>query len=143
MGGQEYFDHSNPPLSTESDRHPIDAACDGLIFQSPRGRARYAERKTADPPRILTQTSAALSKPVVCARTLHPSLAKSLALIRHRSGRPQLHLPRRTSCSPIAEAEKLMREKNLTQLPVLTREKRIIGIVTLEDIAREQKATSS
>jgi CBS domain-containing protein len=39
----------------------------------------------------------------------------------------------------IAEAEKLMREGNLRQLPVLTREKRMVGIVTLEDIAREQK----
>ena len=44
---------------------------------------------------------------------------------------------------PIPEAQKLMREGNLTQLPVLTREKRMIGIVTLEDIAQEQKATSS
>jgi CBS domain-containing protein len=43
----------------------------------------------------------------------------------------------------IAEAEKLMREGNLRQLPVLTREKRMVGIVTLEDIAREQRATSS
>ena len=43
----------------------------------------------------------------------------------------------------LAEAEKLMREGNLRQLPVLTREKRIVGIVTLEDIAREQRATSS
>jgi len=32
-----------------------------------------------------------------------------------------------------------MQEGNLSQLPVLTREKRMIGIVTLEDIAREQK----
>ena len=39
----------------------------------------------------------------------------------------------------IAEAEKLVREGNLSQLPVLSREKRMIGIVTLEDIAREQK----
>jgi CBS-domain-containing membrane protein len=38
-----------------------------------------------------------------------------------------------------AEAEKLMRERNLRQLPVLSRGKRMIGIVTLEDIAREQK----
>ena len=43
----------------------------------------------------------------------------------------------------IAEAEKLMREGNFRQLPVLTREKRIVGIVTLEDIAREQKATGT
>jgi CBS domain len=43
----------------------------------------------------------------------------------------------------IAEAEKLMREGNLRQLPVLTREKRMVGIVTLEDIAREQRATRS
>ena len=43
----------------------------------------------------------------------------------------------------IAEAEKLMHEGNLRQLPVLTREKRMVGIVTLEDIAREQRATSS
>ena len=43
----------------------------------------------------------------------------------------------------IAEAEKLMREGNLRQLPVLTREKRMVGIVTLEDIAREQKATGT
>jgi CBS-domain-containing membrane protein len=40
----------------------------------------------------------------------------------------------------IAEAEKLMREGNLSQLPVLSREKRMVGIVTLEDIAREQKS---
>jgi CBS domain-containing protein len=39
----------------------------------------------------------------------------------------------------IAEAEKLMREGKLSQLPVLSREKRMIGVVTLEDIAREQK----
>lgn len=39
----------------------------------------------------------------------------------------------------IAEAEKLVREVNLSQLPVLSREKRLIGIVTLEDIVREQK----
>jgi CBS domain-containing protein len=38
----------------------------------------------------------------------------------------------------IAEAEKLMREGNLRQLPVLTRERRMVGIVTLEDIAREK-----
>ena len=43
----------------------------------------------------------------------------------------------------IAEAEKLMREGNLRQLPVLTREKRMVGIVTLEDIAREQRATGT
>jgi CBS domain-containing protein len=43
----------------------------------------------------------------------------------------------------IAEAEKLMREGNLRQLPVLTREKRTVGIVTLEDIGREEKATRS
>jgi CBS domain-containing protein len=43
----------------------------------------------------------------------------------------------------IAEAEKLMRARNLRQLPVLTREKRMVGIVTLEDIARERRATSS
>jgi CBS domain-containing protein len=36
----------------------------------------------------------------------------------------------------IAEAEKLMREADLRQLPVLTREKRMVGIVTLQDIAR-------
>jgi CBS domain-containing protein len=41
----------------------------------------------------------------------------------------------------IAEAEKLMHLRNLTQLPVLTREKRLVGIVTLEDITREQRAT--
>ncbi len=39
----------------------------------------------------------------------------------------------------IVEAKKLMHEGNLSQLPVLSREKRMIGIVTLEDIAREQK----
>ena len=39
----------------------------------------------------------------------------------------------------IAEAEKLMREGNLRQLPVLTREKRTVGIVTLEDIAPLRK----
>jgi len=43
----------------------------------------------------------------------------------------------------IAKAEKLMREGDLRQLPVLTREKRMVGIVTLEDFAREQRATSS
>jgi CBS domain-containing protein len=43
----------------------------------------------------------------------------------------------------IAEAEKLMREGNLRQLPVLTREKRMVGIVTLEDIERERRATGS
>jgi Mg/Co/Ni transporter MgtE len=32
-----------------------------------------------------------------------------------------------------------MHLSNLTQLPVLTREKRMLGLVTLEDIAREQK----
>jgi CBS domain-containing protein len=41
----------------------------------------------------------------------------------------------------IAEAEALMHLRNLTQLPVLTREKRLVGIVTLEDITREQRAT--
>jgi CBS-domain-containing membrane protein len=39
----------------------------------------------------------------------------------------------------LAEAERLMHLSNLTQLPVLTREKRMVGMVTLEDIAREQK----
>jgi len=39
----------------------------------------------------------------------------------------------------IAEAEKLMRERNLNQLPVLTREKRMIGIVTLEDIIENKE----
>src|ERR1700731_1897486 len=43
----------------------------------------------------------------------------------------------------IAEAEKLMREGNLRQLPWLTRKKRPAGIVTLEDIGREEKATRS
>ena len=43
----------------------------------------------------------------------------------------------------MAEAEKLMSEGNLRQLPVVTREKRMVGIVTLEDIAREQRATGS
>ena len=43
----------------------------------------------------------------------------------------------------IAEAEKLMRAGNLRQLFVLTHEKRMVGIVTLEDVAREQRATSS
>jgi CBS domain-containing protein len=43
----------------------------------------------------------------------------------------------------VAEAEKLMRKGNLRQLPVLTREKRTVGIVTLEDIAREEKSTRS
>ncbi len=43
----------------------------------------------------------------------------------------------------IAEAEKLLREGNLHQLPVLTREKRLVGTVTLEDIAQAQRATSS
>jgi CBS domain-containing protein len=40
----------------------------------------------------------------------------------------------------LAEAERLMHLNNLSRLPVLTREKRMVGIVTLEDIAREQKA---
>jgi len=40
----------------------------------------------------------------------------------------------------IAEAEKLMRERNLHQLPVVTCEKRMVGIVTLEDIAQAQKS---
>jgi CBS domain-containing protein len=40
----------------------------------------------------------------------------------------------------LGEAEKLMHLSNLSRLPVLTREKRMVGIVTLEDIAREQKA---
>jgi len=39
----------------------------------------------------------------------------------------------------LAEAERLMHFSNLSQLPVLTREKRMVGMVTLEDIAREQK----
>jgi len=39
----------------------------------------------------------------------------------------------------LAEAERLMHLSNLTQLPVLTREKRMVGMVTLEDIARERK----
>jgi len=40
----------------------------------------------------------------------------------------------------LAEAERLMHLSNLSQPPVLTREKRMIDIVTLEDIARGQKA---
>jgi CBS-domain-containing membrane protein len=40
----------------------------------------------------------------------------------------------------LAEAERLMHLSNLSQLPVLTHEKRMVGIVTLDDIAREQKA---
>jgi CBS domain-containing protein len=40
----------------------------------------------------------------------------------------------------IAEAEKLMRVGNLSQLPVLSREKRMVGIVTLEDIAPRRKS---
>jgi CBS domain-containing protein len=40
----------------------------------------------------------------------------------------------------LAEAERLMHLSNLSQLPVLTCEKRMVGIVTLADIAREQKA---
>jgi CBS domain-containing protein len=55
----------------------------------------------------------------------------------------QTELNQETVCcfedQTFAEAEKLMLEGNLSQLPVLTREKRMIGIVTLEDIAREQK----
>ena len=39
----------------------------------------------------------------------------------------------------LAEAERLMQVNNLSQLPVLTREKRMLGLVTLADIAREQK----
>ena len=37
----------------------------------------------------------------------------------------------------LGEAERLMHLSNLSQLPVLTRGKRMVGIVTLEDIARE------
>jgi CBS domain-containing protein len=40
----------------------------------------------------------------------------------------------------LAEAERLMHLSNLSQLPVLTREKRMLGMVTLADVAREQKA---
>jgi predicted transcriptional regulator len=40
----------------------------------------------------------------------------------------------------LAEAERLMHLSNLSQLPVLTREKRMVGMVTLEDVSREQKA---
>jgi Mg/Co/Ni transporter MgtE len=36
-----------------------------------------------------------------------------------------------------------MRAGNLLQLPVVTHEKRMVGIVTLEDIVREQRATNS
>jgi CBS-domain-containing membrane protein len=54
---------------------------------------------------------------------------------------PQNHTVMNTKSA--AEAEKLMREGNLRQLPVLTRERRMVGIVTLEDIAREQRATGS
>jgi CBS domain-containing protein len=58
----------------------------------------------------------------------------------------QTELNQETVCcfedQTIAEAEKLMREGNLRQLPVLTREKRTVGIVTLEDIAREQATRS-
>jgi len=43
----------------------------------------------------------------------------------------------------IAEAERLMRAGDLRRLPVLTHEKRMVGIVTLEDIVREQRATNS
>src|SRR5260221_12268590 len=43
----------------------------------------------------------------------------------------------------IAEAEKLMREGNFRHIPGLSREKRMVGIVTLEDIAREQRATGN
>jgi len=43
----------------------------------------------------------------------------------------------------IGEAERLMRAGDLRQLPVLTHEKRMVGIVTLEDIVREQRATNS
>jgi CBS-domain-containing membrane protein len=39
----------------------------------------------------------------------------------------------------LAEAERLMHLSNLSQLPVLTREKRMLGMVTLADVAREQK----
>ena len=39
----------------------------------------------------------------------------------------------------LAEAERLMHLNNLSQLPVLTREKRMLGIVKLADVAREQK----
>jgi CBS domain-containing protein len=42
----------------------------------------------------------------------------------------------------IAEVEKLMRARNLSQLPVLTREKRMVGIVTLEDMP-ESKTNDS
>jgi CBS-domain-containing membrane protein len=39
----------------------------------------------------------------------------------------------------LAEAQRLMQVNNLIQLPVLTREKRMLGMVTLADVAREQK----
>ena len=44
------------------------------------------------------------------------------------------------SCTPdrdIAEAEKLMREKQIRRLPVIDAQRRVIGIISLNDIARE------
>jgi CBS domain-containing protein len=44
------------------------------------------------------------------------------------------------SCAPdddIATAEKLMREKQVRRLPVIDRQERLVGIVSLNDIARE------
>jgi CBS-domain-containing membrane protein len=53
----------------------------------------------------------------------------------------QTELNQETVCcfedQTVAEDEALMRARNLSQIPVLTREKRMLGIVTLEDIARE------
>jgi CBS domain-containing protein len=43
-------------------------------------------------------------------------------------------------CTPdkdIAEAEKLMREKQIRRLPVIDAQRRVIGIISLNDIARE------
>jgi CBS domain-containing protein len=36
-----------------------------------------------------------------------------------------------------AEAETMMMERNLTELPVLTREKHLVGIINLENIRRD------
>ena len=44
------------------------------------------------------------------------------------------------SCTPdrdIADAEKLMREKQIRRLPVIDAQGRVIGIISLNDIARE------
>ncbi len=41
------------------------------------------------------------------------------------------------SADPVTEAERLMREKQVRRLPVVDAEKRPVGILTLNDLARE------